>query len=669
MIVLQKFDKYILPMFPFPSGKLHPGHGLNYTITDIYARFYRALGYSVLHTIGWDAFGLPAENAAKELGILPQDWIKSNTSSMKDALEKLDISFDWDKEINTSHSDYYLHTQQIFIALYKQGLVYRKEAEVNWDPVEGTVLANEQVINGKGWRSGACVEKRKMIHWFFKITEYAQELSDNLENLDWPEHVKEMQKKWIGLSKGCYIPFVTENNHISLLIFTTRPETIFGCPLYTADYVKSDYATGVVMGCPAEDTRDYSFAIEKNLPIIEILDDNKLLINSDYLNGKNIADARNYIVTNIFPYPANVCSLKDWCVSRQRKWGCPIPIAHCPECGLFLLENGITLDASEKIKCQCGEDAIREQDTLDGFVCSSWYYMRFCDTKYSDPINNNLVQPVDLYVGGIEHAILHLLYARFVSRALGYGEPFKSLLTQGMILHPTYKDINNNYCYPDINLKPGPLEKMSKSKKNVVDLLTILDIYGSDALRMFLVSDSPPEKDVIWSETGLKSCWKFIQKLQNFNKQLIGHSYNEYLHKKIAYSSAKIIEYLKNYKINLYVTELYILFNEFQKHAVDSVAWEKFKALAHPILPKFGGHNYDWPTPQICEQEFYSYVLQKNGKKTKFLNQDGHYYDIWELNECNIIDIEAKFRQHFNIQSCCKIIIIMNKVINLVENA
>ncbi len=694
-------DKYILPMFPFPSGKLHPGHGSNYTITDVLTRFYKAQGYNVFHPIGWDAFGSPAENAAKEYNIDPKTWVDSNIATMKQSLKMLNIDFNWEAEINTSNQDYYLHTQKIFIELYKRGLVYQKEAEVNWDPIEKTVLANEQVINNKGWRSGATIEKKRMVHWFFKITSYAKELVNNLEHLHWPEYIKEMQRKWIGLSEGAYIPFISQSNHHCLLIFTTRPETIFGCtfcaiaknhelisefnynqetgfvtnllhpltnqiiPLYIADYVKADYATGIVMGCPAEDSRDKQFAEENGLQSIPIIKEG-LMINSEYLNGKTIFEARLHMITNIFQ-PARACSLKDWCVSRQRKWGCPTPVAYCESCGTFLLHDGVLLNDPEIVKCSCGKDAKRELDTLDGFVCSSWYYMRFCDTECKKPINDLIVQPVDLYVGGVEHATGHLLYARFISLALGYGEPFKALLTQGMILHPVYTDEAGNYCYPRKDLKPGPLEKMSKSKKNLVDLKEILEIYGSDALRMFLMSDSPPELDVIWSEKGLRVCWNFIKKLKELEKRVQEFNYNLALHEKIADASAKIIVHLQNYKINLYITEIYILANEMQKHKIDIDAWNKFKALVSPVLPEFGEGIQRWPEPKSFMTNIFNYVLQKNGKKSKFVNKNGDTYSVWQITETDPEKVKAAFFQNFEVPEDAKIIIVAQKIINVVE--
>ncbi len=636
---------YCLEMFPYPSGKIHMGHVRNYTIGDVLARFKKLQGYNVLHPMGWDSFGMPAENAAKENNLDPKVWTEQNILNMKKQLMRMGLSIDWDKEISTCSKDYYKHQQKFFLELLDKGLVYRKENYVNWDPIEQTVLANEQVIEGKGWRSGAVVERKKLNQWFFKISKFSEELLNDLENLpEWPNKVKVMQKNWIGKSFGCEIEFkILGNEKVkSIYCYTTRPDTLFGSsflalsvdhplskyyendkdfidfkkdcsksgtteesianaekigfktklvavnpldekikiPVYFANFVLMDYGLGAVFGCPAHDQRDLDFALKYNLKVIPVVkpkseDDNfKILkeaytgegfiFNSDFLNGlkvpeESISKSIEILEKKKLGKKKINFRLKDWGVSRQRYWGCPIPIAYnekneivkipdeklpvkLPE-NIDLSTNGNPLDHQNEWKKVVinGENCVRETDTLDTFVCSSWYFLRFCspkEEKYGFNFDDvKYWMPVDQYIGGIEHAILHLLYSRFFMRALSYKnknlditEPFAGLFTQGMVCHETYKDKNGKWLSLDEvilkdnkkfylksnteeEVKVGKSESMSKSKKNTIDPEKIMKSYGADAVRIFILSDSPPEKDIQWSDQGMNASYKLIQKL------------------------------------------------------------------------------------------------------------------------------------------------------------
>ena len=643
---------YCLEMFPYPSGKIHMGHVRNYTIGDVLARYKILQGYNVLHPMGWDSFGMPAENAARQNNLDPKTWTESNIVKMKTQLKKLGLSIDWDREISTCSEDYYKHQQKFFLELLEKKLVYRKENYVNWDPVDQTVLANEQVIDGKGWRSGAPVERKKLNQWFFNISKFSQDLLDGLEKLNnWPNKVKIMQKNWIGKSFGCEIDFKIEGDLPvdKIRCFTTRPDTLFGfsflaisvdheisnfykedsnflkfkdecsktgtteeaiavgekigfktnlkainplnpnqkVPVYFANFVLMDYGFGAVFGCPAHDQRDFDFAKKYNLEIKTVVKPKNekdnfevtneaysgpgVMINSEFLNGFQAPD--NSIIETIKILESRKLGnkkinfrLKDWGVSRQRYWGCPIPIAYdekgdahaipddmlpvkLPE-NIDLNSKGNPLDSQnnwKEIKIN-GKKMIRETDTLDTFVCSSWYYLRFCSPKEKTYGFNkediDYWMPVDQYIGGVEHAILHLLYSRFFMQAISFKnknfnilEPFDGLFTQGMVCHETYKDSDNNWISPEeievINGKKylkkdnsklvtvGPSESMSKSKKNTIDPENIINSYGADAARLFILSDSPPEKDVQWSEEGIVSSYKFIQKLWNLNSRIL----------------------------------------------------------------------------------------------------------------------------------------------------
>ena len=633
---------YVLEMFPYPSGRIHMGHVRNYAIGDVVARYKRGRGLNVLHPMGWDAFGLPAENAAMENRLHPSRWTRDNIAAMRGELKAMGLSYDWDREIATCEPDYYRHQQALFLDFMKAGLVYRKEAVVNWDPAEHTVLANEQVIDGRGWRSGEPVEKRAVSQWFFKITEYAEELLDELERLPrWPERVLKMQENWIGRSEGLVMRFALCGREDSLEVFTTRHDTIFGAtfcaisadhplarelgqsepkiaefiaecdrlgtseeaietaekrgldtglrarhpfraevemPVYVANFVLMEYGTGAVFGCPAHDQRDLEFAAKYGLGVIPVVAPADVaaadftvtneaylgqgtLIRSDFLDGLSVAEAKRAVAKRMQAEgsgePTVKFRLRDWGVSRQRYWGCPIPVIHCQACGTVavprqalpvLLPEDVSFERPgnplehhpswKHVDCpECGAPALRETDTCDTFVDSSWYFARFCSPQAEAPLDRAAVDywlPVDQYIGGIEHAILHLLYSRFFMRALqkcghvGVEEPFAGLLTQGMVCHETYRGDDGEWLYPHqverrdgrvVHAKSGgPVtvgrsESMSKSRRNTVDPAAIIDAFGADAARLFMLSDSPPERDLEWSETGVAGVWRFINRV------------------------------------------------------------------------------------------------------------------------------------------------------------
>ncbi|HCU06144.1 MAG TPA: leucine--tRNA ligase [Holosporales bacterium] len=626
-------SSYILEMLPYPSGNLHMGHVRNYAIGDAIARFQAANGFKVLHPMGWDAFGLPAENAALERGAHPEKWTLENIKTMKKQLQGLGLSYDWDREITSCMPDYYGLEQKIFIDFYKKGLAFKKESWVNWDPVENTVLANEQVVDGKGWRSGAAVERKKLNQWSLKITDYADELLTSLDTLKgWPEKVLKMQENWIGKSEGALVHFDVENMpNQKISIFTTRHDTLFGAsfiavsahhpfvshikhtkaldlfiaqcntsgtteeelstmekigfdtgfkalhpldssitiPIYAANFVLADYGTGAVFGCPAHDERDFDFATKYNLPILPVIETTEplpytgagFIINSDFLNGKTIDAAKTEVLNRLIALKKGerqvTFRLRDWLISRQRYWGCPIPFIKCNDCGVVpvpesdlpvTLPTDVTFDKPgnpldrhptwKHTTCpKCQNKAERETDTFDTFFESSWYFLRYCSPHAQNPFDKEIVNswaPVDWYIGGIEHAVLHLLYARFFVKALrdlGYldfSEPFTNLLTQGMVCHETYKSQDNKWLYPNEIEKDrgrafevasrnpvtiGPSIKMSKSKRNTVDPLEILDTYGADVARLFVLSDTPPDKDFDWNVEGLDGCWRYANRL------------------------------------------------------------------------------------------------------------------------------------------------------------
>ena len=821
-----KIDKnkkkfYCLEMFPYPSGKIHMGHVRNYAIGDVLSRYKSLKGFNVLHPMGWDAFGMPAENAARENNLDPKDWTNENISTMKNQLKKMGLSIDWSREISTCSEEYYKHQQLFFLELLEKGLVYRKENYVNWDPVDETVLANEQVIDGKGWRSGAIVERKKLNQWFFNISKFSQDLLDGLEKLDkWPNKVKTMQKNWIGKSFGCEIDFKVEGNlHIkNIKCFTTRPDTLFGfsflalsvdheiskfyldnkefqnfkkecsktgtteeaiaigekigfktnlmainpldpkkkVPVYFANFVLMDYGFGAVFGCPAHDQRDFDFAKKYNLEIktvvrpIDEKDNFKvsneaysgqgIIINSDLLNGfhapeKSVIETINILEKRKIGKKQINFRLKDWGVSRQRYWGCPIPIAY-DENGksIQIPKNMLPVKLPEKINLNVkgnpligqdewknininGKKYTRETDTLDTFVCSSWYYLRFCSPKENSyGFNKQEVDywmPVDQYIGGVEHAILHLLYSRFFMRAISFknnkfdiNEPFTGLFTQGMVCHETYKDEKNNWLSPEeIEIKNkkyfkkndqsskvivGPSESMSKSKKNVIDPENIINSYGADAVRLFILSDSPPEKDVQWSEQGMVASYKFIQKLWLLHKKIkdkinskTENVENIELEKFTNQMIVKVTNNLENFNYNVIVANMYETYNFLNKKIEENISsekllknYEKILIIFSPIIPHFLSEciqdlslnsKINWPNAdtKYLIEDFIDYVIQINGKKRSLVKAKKDIDQETLLKAAKEQKIIEKYLQNKTI---IKIIFVKNKLMNVLIN-
>ena len=805
---------YCLEMFPYPSGKIHMGHVRNYTIGDVIARYKYLNGYSVLHPMGWDAFGLPAENASKQNKLHPKDWTNKNIKAMKKQLKMLGLSIDWDLEFSTCDKSYYKHQQELFIDLYNNGFVTKKETYVNWDPVEQTVLANEQVINGRGWRSNAVVERKKLSQWFFNITKLSSDLLKDLSDLSgWPERVKTMQTNWIGKSRGCEINFEIDKLKENIKIFTTRPDTIFGAsfialsvdhplskkflnddrfkkfkilcnktgtteeaianadkigfetslqanhpfiknkklPIYFANFVLMDYGTGAIFGCPAHDQRDYDFAKKYNLEIIQVVSNNnkKLneaytgngkMINSEFLNDLNFLDAKEKIIEEIekkkIGNAKTLYRLKDWGISRQRYWGCPIPMIYLDDGTVVPVEKnelpielpedidlnsrGNPLDAhptwKHTIQKKTGKKAVRETDTLDTFVDSSWYFLRFCSPKHeSSPFDEEKINewmPVDQYIGGIEHAILHLLYSRFFTKAINsynskinISEPFKNLFTQGMVCHESYKDNNGNWLYPEeIEKKSsttaikksdktqviiGQPESMSKSKKNTVDPEQMITRYGADAVRWFIMSDSPPEKDVRWSDTGVSSANKFLQKIWNLNlmiKSRKNSSVDGNIETKFISELNQIIfkidNTINNFRFNVSIAHFYELYRLFNSHINKPVSNKILKEsmikimklmipftphLAHECLNNLGCKNFDnWP--EIREDnnsEEIKMIVQINGKTRDVLNVAKN---VTEKEIYNIILENSKANKFLSGKQIKKTIFIKNKIINYLIN-
>ena len=801
---------YCLEMFPYPSGKIHMGHVRNYTIGDVIARFKYLNGYNVLHPMGWDSFGLPAENAARENNLHPQEWTEKNISQMKKQLKMLGLSIDWNLEISTCSEDYYKHQQELFIDFFNLGLISRKENYVNWDPVEQTVLANEQVVDGKGWRSGAAVERKKLSQWVFNIKLFENELLECLSQLDnWPNKVKLMQKNWIGKSIGCEINFNINKTSKKIKVFTTRPDTIFGAsfialsvdhslssefnndknfikfkeeclksgtteealalaekngfktgyyaehpfitnkkiPIYFANFVLMDYGSGAIFGCPAHDQRDFDFAKKYKLEIIQVvLNNNKelteayvgsgKLINSDFLNGLNVEDAKLKIIEAIENKEIGKKTisfrLKDWGVSRQRYWGCPIPMIYLEDGTIVPVEKDelpITLPKDVDLKKSgnplanhpswkrtiqknTGKPAIRETDTLDTFVDSSWYFMRFCSPKNKkNPFNIddlNYWMPVDQYIGGVEHAILHLLYSRFFMRAvkkkntkINITEPFKGLFTQGMVCHETYKDKNGKWLSPDelkkndkgefvknsdkTQVTVGPSESMSKSKKNVIDPEDMIKSYGADAVRWFILSDSPPEKDVQWSNQGVNAAYKFLQKLYNLSHTIINREnstfdkdeefeirFNNYI--------IKITNLINNFQLNVVVANIYSIYNLFNSALDQEISNKCIKDnfsrlmkilipfvphLAHECLEQLGSKDINiWPEVdnRLSLNEKIKIAIQINGKTKEVIEvkKDLNEKDI--IHECKKI---KKINDQLNKSKIKKTIFVKNKIINI----
>tara|TARA_B100000886_G_scaffold131752_1_gene88866 strand:- start:2156 stop:4693 length:2538 start_codon:yes stop_codon:yes gene_type:complete len=809
---------YCLEMFPYPSGKIHMGHVRNYTIGDVLARFKKLQNFNVLHPMGWDSFGMPAENAARENNLDPKEWTEKNISVMKTQLKRLGLSIDWDREISTCSPSYYKHQQLFFLELYDKGLVYRKENYVNWDPVDQTVLANEQVIDGKGWRSGVQVERKKLNQWFFNISKFSEQLLNGLESLtEWPSKVKIMQKNWIGKSFGCEINFkiIGDLPIKNIKCFTTRPDTLFGfsflalsvdhplskyfekdlefqkfrkkcsktgtteesiaqaekigfktslqafnpmdpkikVPVYFANFVLMDYGFGAVFGCPAHDQRDFEFAKKYNLNIktvvkpkgksnnFEVKDEAFVeegqMINSSFLNGLQTPGAAieksiDYLTKKKLGKKKINFRLKDWGISRQRYWGCPIPIAYdkngnvvkvpkkmlpikLPE-KINLNTKGNPLDhqkAWKEIKIE-GKNCTLDTDTLDTFVDSSWYFLRFCSPQNNEyGFNDNDIKywmPVDQYIGGVEHAILHLLYSRFFMQALSFEkesfistEPFQGLFTQGMVCHETYKDENNKWLSPDevftkngkdyFKIKDkekilvGPSESMSKSKKNTIDPEKIMDQYGADAVRFFILSDSPPEKDVQWSEQGIIAAYKFVQKfwvLHQKIKEEINNTKRKSENIDLTIYTNKLIEKytfsLEKFNTNVLIAYLHETYNflnkEISKLDIKDLKenYSKILVMMLPILPHLISEclkdiqkdkNLSWPLAEkkYLEDKYVNIVIQINGKKKSIIKTEKNLDEKILLEN---VKKDKKISSFLEKKSIFKHIIVKNKLINLI---
>jgi leucyl-tRNA synthetase len=855
---------YVLEMFPYPSGKIHMGHVRNYTLGDVVARYKQLQGFNVLHPMGWDAFGLPAENAAIERGAHPGDWTYANIAEMRRQLQLMGLSYDWRREVATCHPDYYRHEQKMFLDFLKLGLAYRKESWVNWDPVENTVLANEQVVDGKGWRSGAPVERRKLNQWFLQITRYADDLLAAIKTLDgWPDKVRLMQENWLGKSIGAKIMFQvlgsgfqdesntqtlkpdTRNLTPDITVFTTRPDTIFGAsflaiapnhplaeklavdnpamrdfiaecqrggtttaeietaekkgfntglfaqhpflpdkklPIYLANFVLMEYGTGAIFGCPAHDERDFEFATKYGLEILPVVapigvspsplsakrvfdttrggsgrgepphltspaggeeyglpyTDDGVLVNSDFLNGLNVEAAKARAIAELEKIKSGQAEvtwrLRDWGISRQRYWGCPIPVIHCDGCGIVPvpesqlpveLPRDVTFDAPgnplerhptwQHVACpKCAKPARRDTDTFDTFFESSWYFARFCSLQNNqNGIDKNEAQywlPVDQYIGGVEHAVLHLLYARFFTRALrdcGYmdlpsGEPFQALLTQGMICHESYKDAEGKWLYPEEIEKKGEQaikradgtkvtigrsEKMSKSKRNVVDPEGIIGAYGADCARLFMLSDSPPERDLDWTDTGIDGAWRYLHRLHRLALELgqgmaepanaaAAHSLTVKTHKTIAGVTADLAQFHFNKAVarlrelsnavedygqadiaaRFAIENLLILFNPMIPHLTE----ELWQALGHPqpILQQA------WPRhdPALVVDDTVTIAVQINGKMRGTIQMP---------RDCDKTALESAVLAEDFVQKAMagaaanKIIVVPNRIVNV----
>jgi leucyl-tRNA synthetase len=750
---------YILEMFPYPSGRIHMGHVRNYTMGDVLARFKTMTGHAVLHPMGWDSFGMPAENAAMEKKVHPGEWTRANIAAMKKQLKRLGLAIDWTRELSTCEPDYYGHEQALFLDMFKAGLVYRKESTVNWDPVDMTVLANEQVIDGRGWRSGALVEKKKLNQWFLKITDFAEDLLEGLNGLEhWPDKVKLMQENWIGKSKGLNCTFNLVDGGEGIDVFTTRPDTMFGAsfvaiaaehplaqslaeadlrlkdfiadcrlggttaaeietaekkgfntglkvahpldpdwhlPVYVANFVLMDYGTGAVFGCPAHDQRDLDFARKYNLDVIRVVAENEntapefdsdlaytgpgTIVNSDFLDGLSIDQAKAAVIANAehdgWGEGQTQYRLRDWGVSRQRYWGTPIPIIHCDFCGVIpvprgqlpiILPEDISFDVPgnpldrhptwKNVPCpNCKEPARRETDTLDTFADSSWYFIRFASQPDDKPFDRAEAEswlPVGQYIGGVEHAILHLLYARFWTRALermgkiSVKEPFQALFTQGMVTHETYKSAAGLWLSPEevtfsgdivtgidgALVTRGRIEKMSKSKKNVVDPDPMFDQYGADAVRWFMLSDSPPERDLEWSESGIEGCWRFINRIWRlFDTVGAGQGEDKGLDKALHRAIAGMATDIEALHFNKAVAKTHELVNAIEKSAPSasrSIAIRTLARLISPMVPHLAEEGWAamngeglvstqaWPVhdPALLTDVEVTIAIQVNGK-------------------------------------------------------
>ncbi|MBD8678282.1 leucine--tRNA ligase [Sphingomonas sp. CFBP 13720] len=749
-----KPKRYVLEMFPYPSGRIHMGHVRNYTMGDVLARFLRMTGHEVLHPMGWDAFGMPAENAAMEKKVHPGKWTYANIAAMKAQLKRLGLAFDWSREFATCDPEYYGHEQALFLELLNSGLVYRKESAVNWDPVDMTVLANEQVIDGRGWRSGAVVEKRKLSQWFLKITDFADDLLDGLGSLDqWPDKVRLMQENWIGKSEGLQFSFAPVAPFADRIdVYSTRPDTIFGAsfvaiaadhpvararaqddaeatafielckqggttaaeletaeklgfdtgyrmqhpldpavtlPVYIANFVLMDYGTGAVMGVPAHDQRDLDFARKYGLEVRRVVSDGDTtdpvfagdeaytgpgrLVNSGPLDGLDVAAAKRFVIdraeAEAWGKGTTVWRLRDWGVSRQRYWGTPIPIVHCDACGVVpvpraqlpvTLPDDVSFDIPgnpldrhptwKHVDCPaCGAPAWRETDTLDTFVDSSWYFIRFASQPKDRPFDRAVAEswlPVGQYIGGVEHAILHLLYARFWTRALNHvglidlKEPFAGLFTQGMVTHETYKAADGRWLAPSEvtdgietatgdAIAIGRVEKMSKSKKNTVDPEPILDRYGADAARWFMLSDSPPERDLPWSEAGIEGAERFVRRVWKLVASHAGGPGSDALARMRHRTIAGVATDIETLQFNKAVAKLYTFLGECEKaRQVADADIETLLLLVSPMIPHLAEEAWAllgkpgliadaaWPTvdPAMLVDAESTIAVQVNGK-------------------------------------------------------
>ncbi len=806
---------YVLEMFPYPSGAIHMGHVRNYTLGDLVARYKKAQGFNVLHPMGWDSFGLPAENAAIENKTHPSKWTNSNIKNMKAQLMQMGLSYDWDRELSTCDPNYYKFEQKMFLDFYKAGIAYKKETLVNWDPVENTVLANEQVVDGRGWRSGAEVEKKKMKGWFLKISHFADDLLNEIDNLsEWPDKVKTMQRNWIGKSFGALIKFSLVNSSEKISVFTTRPDTIFGATfiaispqhplakeisdkdskaadfikfceknsskeadiekaekhgyktklsvfhpfkngvklqIFIANFILMDYGTGAIFGCPAHDQRDYDFAVKYSLEILPVIKTKEDLpfvgdgihINSEFLNGLNTNSAIKTCMKKLHELEIGeekiTYRIRDWGVSRQRYWGCPIPIIFCINCGevpvpeehlpITLPEDinfniqGNPLDNHptwKHVKCpKCNKKAIRETDTFDTFFESSWYFARFTDLNPSSAFSKKAIKywmPVDQYIGGVEHAVMHLLYSRFFMRALKYvnsidlEEPFTSLQTQGMVCHQTFKNKNDQWIYPNDVIKKnseylhfqtkepvkaGRIEKMSKSKKNVVDPQQIIENYGADTARFFMLSDSPPNRDMEWSDSGVEGSWRFLNKLWKFVKTLPNNNSRDELPKNISIKGKELLTFMNTtikdvtkaideFHFNIAVAQIRSLFNLVSSYKIENendskivlFITRKLLIIINPMVPhlaeelwySLGNENsisYEcWPKAdsRYIKKNNIKIPIQVNGK-VRAVIQVPIDLDKSEIEE---IALKEKNVLKFLDKNPKKVIVVPNRVVNFV---